>query len=92
MSNSLYIFHKHNSKYSDINVLYNKISIDIRNARNFIAEHDNIIVVRTDKGNNSILMFKTEYKNKMNTGLEDPNTYVRININHTSTLQRNTNK
>ena len=53
-------------------------------AHKFIKKHKNIIITTSDKGNKTVMMYKTDYNNKMNNLLEDKNTYKISRIDPTN--------
>ena len=54
----------------------------------FIKKHKDIIITTSDKGNKTVIMYKTDYNNKMNQLLEDKNTYKITRIDPTNKLQK----
>lgn len=60
--------------------------------RKILKENENKIMITTaDKGNKTVVMFKNEYKIKMNKLLEDKITYKTIREDPTAKLQRTNN-
>lgn len=59
----------------------------------FLKEHkNNIVITNADKGNKTVVMYKEDYKNKMNKLLEDKTTYKTIRADPTQKLQNKNNK
>lgn len=46
----------------------------LEKSKKFIKDNDNILLVRSYKGENIILMYKAEYKEEINVLLDDSNT------------------
>lgn len=59
--------------------------------KKLLKENDNIIIVKSDKGNVSVVMYKDDYENKMNLLVNNPN-YKVISRNPTSNLINQQNK
>uniref|UniRef100_A0A1B0CQX4 Reverse transcriptase domain-containing protein n=1 Tax=Lutzomyia longipalpis TaxID=7200 RepID=A0A1B0CQX4_LUTLO len=58
----------------------------------FIKEHDKeIVIVRSDKGNRTVVMNRSEYLEKMRSLVQDESTYREIPKDPTSGLQRKNN-
>ena len=68
------------------------ITIIYRTTQKFLRKHqDKIIVTSADKGNKTVIMYKQDYKNKMEKLLENKNTYKLTRIAPTIKLQRRNN-
>ena len=60
--------------------------------KNFIRKHkENIVITTADKGNKTVIIYKTEYMEKMRKLLSDKNTYKTIKIDPTDNLQKRNN-
>lgn len=60
--------------------------------KQFLKEHeDKIIITSADKGNKTVIMYKEEYKKKMEKLLDDKTTYKTIREDPTAKLQRMNN-
>lgn len=57
----------------------------------FLKEHEDIYVLTSDKGNNTVVMMKEDYIIKMDELLEGNNTYTKINKDPTIELQKRNN-
>ena len=58
----------------------------------FLKKHkDDLIITTSDKGNKTVVMYKTEYNTKMNQLLEDKNTYKITRLDPTHKLQKSNN-
>lgn len=60
-------------------------------AKKFLKSHPNIFITRSDKGNVSVIMDKNEYKNKMNSLLNETNVYQKIDYDPTNRYQTQCN-
>ncbi|XP_067628894.1 uncharacterized protein [Eurosta solidaginis] len=88
VSNSILLFKrniKHNSAEKFILAAFNK-------TKAFLKSHTNIVIIDADKGNKTVAMYESQYKDKMNKLLEDKNTYKPIRADPTDMLQRKNNK
>lgn len=59
--------------------------------RHFLKENLDVIIVRSDKGNVTVAMNKSDYRSKMNGMLEDTSTYEPIRSDLTNRLQADNN-
>lgn len=90
-SNLLYNFKTHKSD-SEINVFYNRLFRDIKNAKSFLKNNPQLLLVKADKGNTSVLMFKQDYKDKMLELINDEQTYTCLNnYDPTPSIQKQNN-
>ncbi|CAA9993533.1 unnamed protein product, partial [Nesidiocoris tenuis] len=64
----------------------------VRSARAFLREHPELILVRSDKGNSSVLMMKSDYDEKMDAMLDDEVVYRPQRANPTAGLQKKCNE
>ncbi|XP_036340019.1 uncharacterized protein LOC118749331 [Rhagoletis pomonella] len=89
VSNRILLF-KRNMKHNEAEKL---ILSAFHKAKAFIQKHkNNIIITDADKGNKTVVIYKTEYLEKMKKLIEDRNTYKSIRTDPTNTLQRKNNK
>ncbi|XP_036348048.1 uncharacterized protein LOC118757445 [Rhagoletis pomonella] len=89
VSNRILLF-KRNIKHNEAEKL---ILSAFHKAKAFIQKHkNNIIITDADKGNKTVVIYKTEYLEKMEKLIEDRNTYKSIRTDPTNTLQRKNNK
>lgn len=77
--------HKPNKRNSYFNELFNK-------SKHFLKEHPELIITRSDKGNVTVIMNKTQYKEKSLEILNDENSYNILRRDPTSTLQQKANR
>ncbi|KAI4476864.1 hypothetical protein M0804_013191 [Polistes exclamans] len=56
--------------------------------KRFLKQNPNLIITRSDKGNNIVIMEKEEYIKQMNKLLEDRNTYSILNKDPTNRFER----
>lgn len=59
--------------------------------KTFLSTNEDIIVLKADKGNKTVVMYKEDYKNKMQILLDDPKTYNTILRDPTSRHQTTNN-
>ncbi|KAI4476880.1 hypothetical protein M0804_013207 [Polistes exclamans] len=59
----------------------NEIKDNYLTTKRFLKQNPNLIITRSDKGNNTVIMEKEEYIKEMNKLLEDKNTYSILNKN-----------
>lgn len=76
----------------------NKLSVEqkilskqLRECKLFLNEHDDIMITRADKGNITVVMDQEEYRNKMQSLLNDTSTYKRISKYMSQLIQNKTN-
>lgn len=62
------------------------------NAKKFLKEHTDIILVNSDKGKSVVLMYKQQYYEKVNSMLSDTSTYKILQSDPTGSLQTKNNK
>lgn len=86
MSNFLWI--KNNKP---INELEKRLVYMYKQTLGFFKKHSNLVVVASDKGNKSVIMYKSEYEQKIKLLLNDTNTYSIIDIDPTKKLQNKNN-
>lgn len=60
--------------------------------KKFLAQNQDLLVTRSDKGNTTVVMKKEDYHNKIMELLQDDNVYREIQRDPTTTLQRKNNK
>ena len=48
---------------------------DVDKSKKFLAENTNLLITKADKGNKTVILSSTEYQEKMETLLNDENTY-----------------
>lgn len=61
-------------------------------ARLFLKQNDHILVTKADKGNTTVIMLKTDYKQKMTNLLNDNNIYRLLEKDMTTTFENRANK
>ncbi|XP_067634483.1 lamin-like protein [Eurosta solidaginis] len=77
---------KNNAMEKFITTAYNK-------SKSFLNLHKNkIIITEADKGNKTVVMYKIEYMEKMDTLLDDKKTYKKVRADPTDSLQKKNNK
>lgn len=59
--------------------------------KKFINEHPDVIIVQSDKGKQTVLMYESDYNNKMLALLSDGNTYKAVKANPTHGYQKTNN-
>lgn len=73
----------------------NSLSSFVRHAskslRQFVKNNPEIIIVNSDKGKQSVVMYNKDYDSKMNEMLSDTNTYKLIKQNPTHSFQQKNN-
>ncbi|KYN10994.1 hypothetical protein ALC57_16846 [Trachymyrmex cornetzi] len=60
--------------------------------KTFIDSHPELLFTRADKGNSTVIMNVSDYKEKMNELLSDINTYIKINKDPTTMMTNQTHK
>ncbi|XP_046435222.1 uncharacterized protein LOC124187022 [Neodiprion fabricii] len=65
---------------------------NIKVTRNFFKQHEDLLVMRSDKGNSTVVMYKEEYLTEMNKLVGDRKTYEKIKRDPTSKLQNISNR
>lgn len=88
ISSAIYNFlnHKFHSTSKD-KFIYNSFL----EAKIFLKQNPNIIVLKSDKGNKSVCMDKSDYDEKINSMISDQNTYKLVNRDPTLTFQAKNN-
>lgn len=56
--------------------------------KKFLKDHKNIVITKSDKGGTTVVMFKSDYQQKMMDLLQDESTYERIFIDPTSAVNK----
>ncbi|XP_058817473.1 uncharacterized protein LOC131680779 [Topomyia yanbarensis] len=64
---------------------------DIVQSRKFLKENPDIYVTRADKGNKTVILASTEYRQKMEEMVNDTSTYTQLNDNPTNKTLRKLN-
>jgi len=64
----------------------------LNQTRKFIKNNPDIIITNADKGQTTVLMWKTEYEQKAEEHLSDPNTYRKLARNPTKRYEKEANK
>ncbi|XP_062714162.1 uncharacterized protein LOC134290945 [Aedes albopictus] len=77
-----------NNQFEPITKFCNKAE---ETTRRFLKDNPNILVLKSDKGNKTVLMEASEYRQKMLELLEDRNTYNPINADPTSRFEKQNN-
>ena len=88
ISNAIYSFlnHKFNTTAKD-KFIYNSFL----DAKNFLKQNSNIIVLKSDKGNKSVIMNRADYKEKIYSLISDQNNYKILDRDPTLSLQTKNN-
>lgn len=60
---------------------------DIKDSKLFLNENKDILVLRSDKGNKTVIIPKVDYMDKMMNLLEDPGTYNHLKSDPTNKIQ-----
>lgn len=89
---SLLMKFKYNNHTNELTIFYKKISMDIRKTKKFLNSNKDLIYLKADKGNISILMNKTDYHTKMTELLSDSNTYKLLDNNPLNCIQNKNNQ
>lgn len=63
---------------------YDQILKDFDSTKVFLKNNDNIIILNSDKGNSTVIMYKEEYINAMQSLLDDRNMYQILNKDPTT--------
>ncbi|XP_037028790.1 uncharacterized protein LOC119069023 [Bradysia coprophila] len=63
----------------------------MQEAKAFLKENEDILVVNADKGNETVVLSKEQYHSKMMAHLTDANTYLVLNKDPTASIERNVN-
>ncbi|RVE46596.1 hypothetical protein evm_008729 [Chilo suppressalis] len=88
----------------DADTLRQDVAVVLRNARpprpnitssesaalQDLRKNNNIIILKADKGNATVIMDITEYESKIHGLLTDSNTYIKVNYNPTARTDRGT--
>lgn len=88
MINYLKTDHKQNNTNKYINFLHNK-------TRRFIQSHPEIMIVNSDKTNQTIIINKSEYEEKAQQHLSDPTIYERLevsDVDYNDIMKNNNNR
>jgi len=56
-----------------------------------LKRNDSIVIVKSEKGNSTVVMDKNGYENKIENHLSDTSTYCDVNSNPSNTLQTKVN-
>lgn len=64
----------------------------VKDAKAYLKSKPDLLVSKADKGNCTVVLYKTEYLAKMKSLLEDSNIYQLLKSDPTSTLQKEANK
>lgn len=64
-----------------------KIIKDVKATKEFLKQNVDLIVMRSDKGNSTVIMLKEEYIKEMNVMVNDVNTYIKVKVDPTSRFQ-----
>jgi hypothetical protein len=67
------------------------LKLQFKDAKGFLNDHPELCLTVADKGNATVLLFKTEYDQKMHELLRDATTYEVIRRHSTEVLQRKVN-
>lgn len=68
-----------------------RIANNYRDAKRFLKENNNLLVLNSDKGNNTVILEKTEYETKMSELVNDAQTYSKLPRDPTSKIQTKNN-
>jgi len=80
-NHSLQIIKKLFNKCAQTNKIYDKLSGMLKSTKHFIKNHPNLILTRADKGNVTVALDKNEYIKKIESMLQDQETYLNIKNN-----------
>ncbi|XP_018370077.1 PREDICTED: uncharacterized protein LOC108765729 [Trachymyrmex cornetzi] len=64
----------------------------MKEVKQFVDKHKDILITKADKGNMTVVMNLTEYKRKMHVLLSDDNKYIKVNKDPTKMLTRQTHQ
>ncbi|XP_062705479.1 uncharacterized protein LOC134287552 [Aedes albopictus] len=88
ITNYIHRMRNRNNQFEPIAKFCNKAE---ETTRRFLKDNPNILVLKSDKGNKTVLMEASEYRTKMLELLEDRNTYNPIPADPTSRFERQNN-
>lgn len=77
---------------SELDIFYKRLDRDICKAKKFLRQHKDLLFLKADKGNASVLFKKEEYNKKMFELLDDSATYDKLNVDPTTSIQMKMNK
>jgi len=80
-NHSLQVIKKLFNKCTQTNKIYDKLSDMLKSTKHFIKNHPNLILTRADKGNVTVALDKNEYIRKIESMLQDQETYLNIKNN-----------
>lgn len=80
-------FLKHNRKKRNSQQL--PLHEYMKEANQFVKEHAEVIIGRSDKGNSTVVMLRREYEEEVSNMLSDVNTYKQIEKDPTLSFQKN---
>ncbi|XP_062714231.1 uncharacterized protein LOC134291004 [Aedes albopictus] len=64
----------------------------VRTTRRFLADNPDICIVRSDKGNKTVIMELDDYDRKMKQLVDDENTYEKLNRDPTGSIESKNNQ
>lgn len=76
----------HIKTHTQFNDIEKYLYTAFKHTQNFIREHTDIHIINSDKSNKTVIMTKSDYTRKLNTLLEDTNTYQMTIINPTTKI------
>ncbi|XP_062704355.1 uncharacterized protein LOC134286712 [Aedes albopictus] len=88
ITNYIHRMRNRNNQFEPITKFCNKAE---EITRRFLKDNPNILVLKSDKGNKTVLMEASEYQQKMLELLENRNTYSPINVDPTSRFEKQNN-
>ncbi|XP_057324832.1 uncharacterized protein LOC130667337 [Microplitis mediator] len=68
-----------------------RITTDFKTTKYFLKEHSDLIITRSDKDGNTVIMYEEEYLKEMYKLLEDKDTYLHLNKDPTSKYEKMAN-
>lgn len=84
---NIIVNHK-NANNKNINHDQKLLNKNINFTKKFIKQNPQIIITKPDKSNKTVILNKTDYENKMQTLLNDTNTYKKLTSNPTTKYQK----
>lgn len=68
----------------------NELNKNIKKTKQFLKENPNLLVLKPDKSNKTVIMESADYINKMNNMLNDTNLYQKIKNDPTTLYKKKT--
>lgn len=88
ISNTIYNFLNHNFH---LNMKEKFIQNSFLETKHFLRNNPNLIIIKSDKGNRSVIMSRNDYDDRLNSLICDQNTYQLVNKDPTLSFQNKNN-